>query len=39
MAYRRSQLAFYVKHHPAWAPVLRAYLKLRGRLPDTTIDP
>jgi N-acetylglucosaminyl-diphospho-decaprenol L-rhamnosyltransferase len=39
MAYRRSQLAFYVKHHPAWAPILRAYLKLRGRLPDTTIDP
>jgi len=39
MAYRRSQLAFYVKHHPAWAPVLRAYLKLRGRLPDTPIDP
>ncbi len=39
MAYRRSQLAFYAKHHPAWAPVLRAYLKLRGRLPDTTIEP
>ena len=39
MAYRRSQLAFYAKHHPRWAPVLRAYLKLRGRLPDTTIDP
>jgi len=39
MAYRRSQLAFYVKHHPAWVPILRAYLKLRGRLPDTTIDP
>jgi len=33
-AYRRSQLAFYRKHHPAWAPVLVAYLKLRGRLPD-----
>jgi len=39
MAYRRSQLAFYAKHHPRWAPVLRAYLKIRGRLPDTTIDP
>jgi GT2 family glycosyltransferase len=39
MAYRRSQLAFYAKHHPGWAPVLRAYLKLRGRLPDTTIEP
>jgi GT2 family glycosyltransferase len=33
-AYRRSQLAFYRKHHPAWAPVLAAYLKLRGRFPD-----
>ena len=30
-AYRRSQLAFYEKHHPGWAPVLRAYLRLRGR--------
>jgi GT2 family glycosyltransferase len=35
LAYRRSQLAFYEKHHPAWVPVLRAYLKARGRLPDT----
>jgi N-acetylglucosaminyl-diphospho-decaprenol L-rhamnosyltransferase len=33
-AYRRSQLAFYSKHHPAWVPWLRAYLKLRGELPD-----
>jgi len=33
-AYRRSQLAFYRKHHPFWAPVLVAYLKLRGRFPD-----
>jgi len=32
-AYRRSQLAFYEKHHPAWAPVLRAYLRLKGALP------
>jgi GT2 family glycosyltransferase len=32
-AYRRSQLAFYEKHHPHWLPLLRAYLKLRGRLP------
>ena len=31
VAYRRSQVAFYEKHHPGWAPVLRAYLKLRGR--------
>jgi len=33
-AYRRSQIAFYEKHHPAWAPVLRAYLRLRGQLPS-----
>ena len=33
-AYRRSQLKFYEKHHPAWVPWLRAYLKLRGELPD-----
>jgi GT2 family glycosyltransferase len=33
-AYRRSQLAFYEKHHPAWVPWLRAYLKVRGELPD-----
>lgn len=32
-AYRRSQIAFYEKHHPNWAPVLRAYLRLRGQLP------
>jgi GT2 family glycosyltransferase len=31
-AYRRSQIAFYEKHHPAWAPILRLYLALRGRL-------
>jgi hypothetical protein len=31
-AYRRSQLAFYEKHHPGWAPVLRLYLRLRGQL-------
>jgi GT2 family glycosyltransferase len=30
-AYRRSYLAFYRKHHPAWVPILRVYLKLRGR--------
>ena len=30
LAYRRSQLAFYQKHHPAWVPMLKAYLKLRG---------
>jgi GT2 family glycosyltransferase len=31
-AYRRSQIAFYEKHHPAWAPVLRMYLRLRGAI-------
>ena len=33
-AYRRSHLAFYAKHHPRWVPLLRVYLRLRGRLPD-----
>ena len=33
-AYRRSQLAFYAKHHPVWAPVLRLYLRVRDQLPD-----
>jgi N-acetylglucosaminyl-diphospho-decaprenol L-rhamnosyltransferase len=33
-AYRRSQIAFYEKHHPGWVWLLRAYLKIRGRLPD-----
>jgi GT2 family glycosyltransferase len=33
-AYRRSQIAFYEKHHPAWAPLLRGYLKLRNKLPE-----
>ena len=31
--YRRSQLAFYRKHHPVWAPLLKLYLGLRGKLP------
>ena len=30
--YRLSQLAFYEKHHPGWAPVLRMYLRLRRQL-------
>ena len=34
-AYRRSQVAFYEKHHPAFAPFLRLYLRLRG----VTVDP
>jgi GT2 family glycosyltransferase len=28
-AYRRSQIAFYEKHHPAWAPLLKLYLRFR----------
>ena len=31
-AYRRSQLAFYRKHHPRWAPLLSLYLELRRHL-------
>ena len=31
-AYRRSQIAFYEKHHPAWAPMLKLYLRIRGQL-------
>lgn len=27
-AYRRSRVAFYEKHHPGWAPLLRLYLRL-----------
>ena len=30
-AYRRSRIAFYEKHHPAWAPLLKLYLGLKGR--------
>ena len=30
-AYRRSQIAFYEKHHPLWAPVLKLYLRVRGQ--------
>jgi GT2 family glycosyltransferase len=33
LAYRRSQLAFYEKHHPRWVPLLRMYLRLKGQLP------
>ena len=29
--YRRSQVAYYEKHLPFWAPLLRAYLKVRGK--------
>ena len=37
-AYRRSQLAFYRKHHPGWEPFLKVYLALRGKLPAKTTD-
>jgi GT2 family glycosyltransferase len=33
-AYRRSQIAFYAKHHPAWVPILKLYLRLRRGLAD-----
>ena len=26
--YRRSQLAFYEKHHPGWAPLLKLYVRI-----------
>jgi GT2 family glycosyltransferase len=28
--YRRSQQAFYDKHHPAWAPLLKLYVRIFG---------
>jgi GT2 family glycosyltransferase len=33
VAYRRSHIAFYEKHHPTWAPLLKLYLRLKGQLP------
>jgi N-acetylglucosaminyl-diphospho-decaprenol L-rhamnosyltransferase len=33
LAYRRSHLAFYEKHHPRWARLLRVYLWMKGELP------
>ncbi len=33
-AYRRSQIAFYQKHHRFWAPMLEMYLRIRGQFPD-----
>jgi GT2 family glycosyltransferase len=27
-AYRKSQIAFYEKHHPFWAPLVKAYVRL-----------
>jgi N-acetylglucosaminyl-diphospho-decaprenol L-rhamnosyltransferase len=29
-AYRESHVAFYEKHYPLWAPLLKLYLRLRG---------
>lgn len=31
LAYRRSRIAFYEKHHPGWAPLLRLYFQLSRR--------
>jgi GT2 family glycosyltransferase len=31
-AYRRSHVAFYEKHHPRWAGLLKMYLRARGQL-------
>jgi GT2 family glycosyltransferase len=31
--YDRSHLAFYEKHRPGWAPLLRLWLRVRGRTP------
>ena len=36
-AYRRSQVAFYAKHHPRWAGLLRLYLLARGRYPRPSL--
>ena len=30
-AYRRSQIAFYRKHHRGWLPLLKLYLRVKGR--------
>jgi len=32
LAYRTSQMAFYRKHHPAYVPLLKLYLRLKGEL-------
>jgi GT2 family glycosyltransferase len=33
-AYRRSHIAFYEKHHPRYARLLRIYLRLKHQLPE-----
>jgi N-acetylglucosaminyl-diphospho-decaprenol L-rhamnosyltransferase len=30
---RQSQIAYYEKHHPAWVPILKAYLTVTGKRP------
>jgi GT2 family glycosyltransferase len=30
VAYRKSQVAFYEKHHPYWVPLLKLYLRFKG---------
>ena len=37
--YQHSHIAFYEKHHPGWAPVLRGYLRITGRWPDRSDTP
>jgi GT2 family glycosyltransferase len=37
-AYRQAHVAFYEKHHPAWAPMLRLYQALHGKLPPKSAD-
>ena len=37
-AYRRSQIAFYEKHHPAWVPLLKGYLRLTRKMPPARRD-
>ena len=34
-AYRRSHLAFYEKHHPRWVRLLKAYLRVKGQMPNS----
>jgi N-acetylglucosaminyl-diphospho-decaprenol L-rhamnosyltransferase len=36
-AYRQSQIRFYRKHHPRWARLLEAYLRLRGKMPERPV--
>ena len=38
LSYRRAHLAFYEKHHPNWAPFLRMYLAIQGKLPPKSAD-